>query len=136
MQRHRERAGQALVREAIAVLDVEITDGSALSSLTVVLRGGRRTEDSTGVVPAVLLRGDMDALPVPEATGFDFAAVNGNMHACGHDVHLTGLLGAGIALRIRAMRRYDGDLAAAHRAMPDPTWLDLDEAPRTMTAVG
>ncbi|RAF01230.1 amidohydrolase, partial [Burkholderia multivorans] len=54
---------QALVREAIAVLDVEITDGSALSSLTVVLRGGRRTEDSTGVVPAVLLRGDMDALP-------------------------------------------------------------------------
>jgi putative proteasome-type protease len=33
-------------------------------------------------------------------------------------------------------RRWSEALAAAHRAMPDPTWLDLDEAPRTMTAVG
>lgn len=85
---------QALVREAIAGLDVEVTEGTALSSLTVVLRGGRRAPDSTGVVPAVLLRGDMDALPVPEATGFDFAATNGNMHACGHDLHTAGLVGA------------------------------------------
>ncbi|GAA0035184.1 MULTISPECIES: M20 metallopeptidase family protein [Brevibacterium] len=87
-------ATQQLVKDAIAGLDVEITEGTALSSLVVVLRGGSRREDSTGVVPAVLLRGDMDALPVTEATGFDFAATNGNMHACGHDLHTAGLVGA------------------------------------------
>lgn len=87
-------ATQQLVKDAIAGLDVEITEGTALSSLVVVLRGGDRREDSTGVVPAVLLRGDMDALPVTEATGFDFAATNGNMHACGHDLHTAGLVGA------------------------------------------
>ncbi len=87
-------ATQALVRDAIADLDVELTAGHALSSLVAVLRGGKRTADSTGVVPAVLLRGDMDALPITEATGFDFAATNGNMHACGHDLHTAGLVGA------------------------------------------
>ncbi|GAA4392413.1 M20 family metallopeptidase [Brevibacterium pityocampae] len=84
---------QRRVEEALAGLDVEITRGEGLSSLTVVLRGGRR--DAGGASPvAVLLRGDMDALPVEEATGFDFAATNGAMHACGHDLHTTGLVGA------------------------------------------
>jgi metal-dependent amidase/aminoacylase/carboxypeptidase family protein len=68
----------------------------------VVLRGGARKEDSTGVVPAVLLRGDMDGLPVTEATGFDFAATSGKMHACGHDLHTAGLVGAlGLLHRVR-----------------------------------
>ena len=43
----------------------------------------------------MLLRGDMDALPVSEATGLDFAsAVDGAMHACGHDLHTAMLVGA------------------------------------------
>jgi len=42
----------------------------------------------------VLLRADMDALPVREETGLPFAAVNGNMHACGHDMHTAMLLSA------------------------------------------
>src|SRR5699024_1858745 len=61
--------------------------GESLTSVVAVLRGARPG-------PAVLLRGDMDALPVEEETGLDFASTNGNMHACGHDMHTAGLVGA------------------------------------------
>ena len=45
--------------------------------------------------PCVALRADMDALPIQEATGADFASeVPEVMHACGHDVHLAAVLGA------------------------------------------
>lgn len=46
------------------------------------------------------VRSDIDALPVTEATGCDFASQNpGMMHACGHDVHITGALGAAMILQ-------------------------------------
>ena len=48
--------------------------------------------------PAVLLRADMDALPVTEETGEPFAAPPGVMHACGHDLHTAALVGAAILL--------------------------------------
>jgi amidohydrolase len=60
-------------------------------------------DDITGVVgdlkgaepgPTVLIRADMDALPVVEETGLPFASTNGAMHACGHDGHMSGVLGA------------------------------------------
>jgi hippurate hydrolase len=79
-------------RELLRELDglpLEITLGSGLSSITAVLRGGAPGSAS------VLLRGDMDALPVQELTGVEFSSeIDGAMHACGHDLHMTMLVGA------------------------------------------
>ncbi len=85
---------QAAVLEALAGLDLEITLGTATTSVVAVLRGGRPG-------PTVLLRGDMDALPLEEKTGLPFAATNGAMHACGHDLHVAGLVGAARLLHAR-----------------------------------
>ncbi|MFK3728984.1 M20 family metallopeptidase [Streptomyces sp. NPDC088090] len=87
---------QRRVLDALAGLPLEITLGERLSSVTAVLRGGRPG-------PAVLLRGDMDALPVQEDTAVPYASeVPGRMHACGHDLHTAGLVGAA---RLLAARR-------------------------------
>lgn len=78
---------QKMILDALEGLPLEITTGQGLNSVVAVLRGGKPG-------PTILLRGDMDALPVEEATGLDYASTNGNMHACGHDLHVTGLVGA------------------------------------------
>ena len=74
---------QARVLEALDGLPLEITLGRNVTSVVGVLRGGRPTQ---GKRPVVLLRADMDALPVEELTGLDYASTNGDMHACGHDL--------------------------------------------------
>ena len=62
--------------------------GRSLSSVTAFI-------DGAAPGPTVLLRADMDALPVLEATDLDFASeIDGAMHACGHDTHVAMLLGA------------------------------------------
>jgi amidohydrolase len=79
---------QRLVLDALDGLPLELSTGSGLSSVVAVLRGGRRTGRT------VLLRADMDALPVTEQTGLEFAAPTQVMHACGHDLHSSMLVGA------------------------------------------
>lgn len=89
---------QQTILDFLASLDgLEIATGEGLSSVTAVLRGGR--EPASGEKPTILLRGDMDALPVQEATGLPYASRNaGAMHACGHDLHIAGVCGAAAAL--------------------------------------
>ena len=52
----------------------------------------------------ILLRGDIDALPMPEQSGLPFASQNGAMHACGHDFHASMLLAAAKLLKEREKR--------------------------------
>ena len=86
---------QRKVLDALSGLPLEVSTGKAVSSVTAVLRGGRPG-------PVVLLRGDMDALPVTEETGLPYAsAMPGVMHACGHDLHTAMLAGAAKLLSAR-----------------------------------
>ena len=79
---------QRRVLDALSGLPLDITTGSALSSVTAVLRGGRPG-------PAVLLRADMDALQIEEKTDVPFRSRRDDaMHACGHDLHTAMLVGA------------------------------------------
>ena len=84
------RTQERVLRE-LDGLGLEISTGTATTSITAVLRGGGREEATPRTV---LLRADMDALPVHEETGLDFASTNGAMHACGHDLHTAALVGA------------------------------------------
>lgn len=69
--------------------------GEALSSVTAMIGEGRPGR-------TIVLRGDMDALPLNEDTGLDFSSeIPGTMHACGHDTHVAMLLGAARILKDR-----------------------------------
>lgn len=79
---------QAVVADELRALGLEPRLGGTTTSVVAVIDG-----DQPG--PTTLLRADMDALPVGEDTGLDFASeVPGTMHACGHDTHVAMLLGA------------------------------------------
>src|SRR5215211_447003 len=92
---------QAVVLEALTGLDLEISTGTRCSSVIAVLRGGGSKPDQER--RAVLLRADMDALPVTEQVDVDFRSQHeGQMHACGHDLHTSMLVGAA---RVLAGRR-------------------------------
>src|ERR1700761_8205070 len=95
---------QAKVLAALDGLPLEVSTGDKLSSVTAVLRGGSEPAGTAagssdgspgGARPVVLLRGDMDALPVTEATGLPYASrFPGIMHACAHALHTAMLAGA------------------------------------------
>jgi len=96
---------QAAVLEALDGLGLDIRTGERTTSVIARLTGARPG-------PTILLRADMDALPMPEETGLPFASeVSGAMHACGHDAHTAMLVGAA---RLLARRRL-GALHAAAR---------------------
>ena len=104
---HLPRTQQTIV-EALAPLDLEVTLGQGLSSVVAVVRG--QAEPTSGPRQVVLLRGDMDALPVDEEVGGDHrSGVAGVMHACGHDLHVAALVGAAHILSAR-LKELAGDV--------------------------
>jgi amidohydrolase len=87
---HRETLTTAYVADVLRAAGLEPVILPAGTGLTV---------DIGADGPLVALRADLDALPVREETGLDFASeTDGLMHACGHDVHTASLLGAVLAL--------------------------------------
>jgi amidohydrolase len=95
-----EKRTSALVAEYFRKLGLEVRTGYAVTGVVGILKGGRPG-------PIVAMRGDMDALPLTEETGLPFASkvkavVEGRevglMHACGHDIHTTVLLGVAAVL--------------------------------------
>ncbi|TQS70232.1 amidohydrolase [Rhodobacteraceae bacterium] len=83
----------AAIAQELRDLGLNVTTGVGRTGLVAEIEGA-----APG--PCVILRADMDALPIEERTGLDFAStVPGKMHACGHDVHSTALLGAAGALK-------------------------------------
>ncbi|MFJ5695221.1 M20 family metallopeptidase [Arthrobacter sp. NPDC093125] len=109
---------QEKVLKALDGLPYEITLGKDTTSVTAVLRGGAPggADGAAGRAggagraagaawtgrPAVLLRADMDGLPVQEKTGVDYTSrIDGAMHACGHDLHTSMLAGAATLLAER-----------------------------------
>ena len=87
---------RATVLDGLSGLDVEIHQSQATTGLVAILRGARPG-------PNILLRGDMDALPMSEDTGLPYASqAPGRMHACGHDAHTAMLASAAHLLSERA----------------------------------
>jgi len=78
----------AKIKQALTGLPLEFREGPSTTGLIAILRGPANGR-------TVLLRGDMDALPLVEDTGLDFISeTSGAMHACGHDTHVAMLVGA------------------------------------------
>lgn len=97
---YQEKDTSAYVASWLEELGYEIQTGVGGYGVKAVLRGGKPGK-------AVALRVDMDALPIQEETGLDFASEHpGVMHACGHDVHTATLLGTA-----RALKQIQADIA-------------------------
>lgn len=78
----------AYVADALREMGLEVTTGVAGTGVVGLLDTGRPG-------PCLMIRADMDALPIQEETGLPFASTNpGVMHACGHDSHMSMALGA------------------------------------------
>lgn len=99
----------AKVRAELADLPLEWKEGTSATGAIAILKGAKPGKSA-------LLRGDMDALPMQEETGLDFAStIPGRMHACGHDTHTAMLAGAA---RLIAARQ--SELAGEVRFMFQP----------------
>jgi hippurate hydrolase len=106
---HQERRTADLVATRMRDAGCEVYEGVGDTGVVGIVRNGAG--------PSVLLRADMDALPVREETGLSYASTRTTddgtpvMHACGHDVHVTCLLGA-VTLLAQAPKQWSGTLVA------------------------
>jgi amidohydrolase len=99
-----EKRTASVAAERLRAAGFEVSEEIGNTGVVGVLRNGEG--------PTVMLRADMDALPVQELSGLDYAStVDGVMHACGHDMHVTWLAGAA-ALMAGARDGWHGTLIA------------------------
>jgi hippurate hydrolase len=124
-------ATQAVVVAELERMGLAPRVGKAVSSVTAVIEGARPG-------PTLVLRGDMDGLPLQEETGLKFSSeVPGAMHACGHDTHVAMLLGGArllvarreqLAGRVLLMFQPGEEGFAGARFMLEEGMLDLPAA--------
>jgi len=103
---YQEDITSAWVQKVLTDLDIKFTKGWAVNTHPDIIEGpggyGVVADIGTGEPPCILLRADMDALPIFERTegiGDFKSKSDGKMHACGHDGHTTMLLGAASLLK-------------------------------------
>ena len=100
---------KSTVLQSLQGLDLELLESVSTSGVVAVLRGARPG-------PTLLLRGDMDALPMPEDTDLEFKSkVSGAMHACGHDSHV-----AMLAQAVHLLDRHRDELSGTVKFMFQP----------------
>lgn len=97
---------KAYVKKELEEMGYTVQECGRAGLTTMVGRPGGKT---------LLLRADMDALPIAEQTGLPYAACNGAMHACGHDLHTAMLLGAA-----KLLKDHEEDLAGQVKFMFQP----------------
>ena len=105
---HHEARTSGVIAGELRKLGFEVTehvgkypDGSQAFGVVAVMKNGPG--------PVLMLRTELDALPVVEKTGLPFASQNGAMHACGHDLHMTSFLGTA-QMMAKLKSRWSGTL--------------------------
>src|SRR5690348_7740260 len=99
-----EQRTSAIAAECLEASGFDVTTGVGKTGVVGLLENGDG--------PTVMLRADMDALPVQEQTDLDYSSTtDGVMHACGHDMHVAWLVGATAALA-GAQKAWRGTLMA------------------------
>ena len=96
----------AFVKEKLQGIGCEYTDCGKCGISAIIGKNEGKT---------FLLRADMDALPINEESGLDFSCGNGNMHACGHDMHTAMLLGAA-----KILKQFENELSGKVKLMFQP----------------
>ncbi|RLL72728.1 amidohydrolase [Ochrobactrum soli] len=119
-----ERTAGVVARE-LERLGIEHQTGVGRTGVVGLIKGGRPG-------PTLVIRADMDALPIEEQTGLPFASTHqGKMHACGHDLHTATLIGIGSVLKEIAPR-----LSGNVKLMFQPAEETLESGARAMIADG
>ncbi len=96
-----ERQTASAIAAHLRGIGLEVTENVAETGVVGLLRGS--SPDGAGASRTLLVRADIDALPVHEETGLDYASrIPGNMHACGHDAHIAIAL---VTAEVLASRR-------------------------------
>ena len=98
-----EKETTQALKKQLEDMGIEVTTFDDYYGLVGMIRGGKKSGKT------IMLRADIDALPIEEHADVPFASKNGKMHACGHDCHMAMLLGA-VKILNEIKDELDGDV--------------------------